>query len=100
MNKKRLWLALLVLAIPTFVLAQTAFVYFRYKVPRRKLRFAHNWKRARAQQRAEREFGEYFELACQQIRADMKIGERVFQRAGVLDENGELTPKYRALNEG
>ena len=95
-----LWLALLALAIPTFVLAQTALIYFRYKVPRRKLRFAHNWKRARAQQRADQEFGEYFELVCKQIRADMEIGERVFQRAGVLDKNGELTTKYRALDEG
>ncbi len=100
MNKKWLWPALILLAPPTFVVAQTAFIYFRYKVPLQKFRFSHNWKRARAQRRAQQEFGEYFELACKQICADMKIGERVFQRAGVLDENGELTPKYRGLDEG
>ena len=30
----------------------------------------------------------------------MEIGTRLMQRAGVWDENGELTEKYRDLDKG
>ncbi len=97
MNKKLLWLALLVLAISAFIGAQKAFIYLRYKKLNKKYKLVHNWKRAHAQQRENEVFCDYIELVSQQIRADMEIGKSAMQRAGVWDENGELTAKYRDL---
>ena len=95
MNKKLLWLALIVLAIPTFVFAQSAFIWLRQFKPKRKPNLVTRWKRRRAQQREAQEFYGYFQVVIRQLQADMEIGRRAMQRAGVWDENGDLTEKYR-----
>lgn len=98
MNRKRLWLALIVLAIPTFVFAQSAFIYLRHKKFWGKFKLGARWKRYQAQQREDEVLRGYVQMVCTQIRADMEIGKRAMQRAGVWDENGDLTAKYRDLD--
>ena len=99
MNKNRFCATLLVLAPAILVLALDVFARQK-RASKRRYSLAARWKYARAQRREARDFQGYLRVVRAQIQADMEIGKRAMQRAGVRDENGELTEKYREFDPG
>ena len=53
------------------------------------------WNRTPTAEQEAKEFQDYVRELREQIKADPEVGKRLMQQAGIWDENGQPTEKYR-----
>jgi len=57
------------------------------------------WNRIPTPAQEAQEFHDYVQELRKKMKDDPEIGKRLMQRAGIIDENGELAEKYRDPEE-